>query len=74
MGLCVEGVEKRVQGLHSDLSGRGTTRAEDAQRTPTQSHISSSILVYEDQGNDDAREGLEFSDLGFRVQGLGFRV
>jgi len=28
--------------------GRGTTRAEDAQGTPTQSHISSSILVYED--------------------------
>ena len=29
-------------------SGRGTTRAEDAQGTPTQSHISPSILVYED--------------------------
>ena len=28
--------------------GRGTTRAEDAQGTPTQSHISPSILVYED--------------------------
>ena len=28
-------------------SGRGTTRAEDAQGTPTQSHISLSILVYE---------------------------
>ena len=27
---------------------RGTARAEDAQETPTQSHISSSILVYED--------------------------
>ena len=27
--------------------GRGTTRAEDAQGTPTQSHISPSILVYE---------------------------
>ena len=32
-----------------DLSGRSTTRAEDAQGTPTQSHISPSILVYEDQ-------------------------
>jgi len=31
-----------------DLSGRGTARAEDAQGTPTQSHISPSILVYED--------------------------
>jgi len=30
-------------------SGRGTTRAEDAQGTPTQSHISPSILVYEDK-------------------------
>ena len=28
--------------------GRGTTRAEDAQGTPTQSHTSPSILVYED--------------------------
>ena len=28
--------------------GMGTTRAEDAQGTPTQSHISPSILVYED--------------------------
>ena len=28
--------------------GRGTTRAEDAQGTPTQSHISPSIQVYED--------------------------
>ena len=28
--------------------GRGTTRAEDAQGTPTQRHISPSILVYED--------------------------
>jgi len=29
-------------------SGRGTTRAEDAQGTPTHSQISPSILVYED--------------------------
>ena len=32
-----------------DLSRRGTTRAEDAQGTPTQSHISPSILVYDDK-------------------------
>jgi len=32
----------------TDLSGRGTTRAEDAQGTPTQSHISPSIQEYED--------------------------
>ena len=31
------------------VSGRGTTRAEDAQGTPTQSHISPSILVYEEE-------------------------
>jgi len=35
--------------IDSVLSGRGTTRAEDAQGTPTQSHISPSILVYEDK-------------------------
>ena len=29
-------------------TGRGTARAEDAQGTPTQSHISPSIQVYED--------------------------
>ena len=32
-----------------DISGRGAARAEDAQGTPTQSHISPSILVYEDK-------------------------
>ena len=30
-------------------SGRGTTRADDAQGAPTQSHISPSILVYEEE-------------------------
>ena len=40
--------------------GRGTARAEDAQRTPTQSHISPSILVYEDSTVD-------VSTLRFRV-------
>ena len=29
--------------------GRGAARAEDAQGTPTQSHIPPSILVYEDE-------------------------
>ena len=32
-----------------DLSGRGTARAEDAPGTPTQSHISPGILVYEEK-------------------------
>ena len=31
------------------VSGRGTARAEDAQETPTQSHVSPSILVYEEK-------------------------
>jgi len=31
------------------VSGRGTTRAEDAQGTPTHSHTPPSILVYEDK-------------------------
>ena len=31
------------------LNGRGTARAADAQGTPTQSHISLSILLYEDK-------------------------
>ena len=37
-------------------SGRGTTRAEDAQGTPTQSHTSPSILVYEDECIEAPRE------------------
>ena len=36
-------------GLLNRLSGRGTARAEDAQGTPTQSHISPSIPVHEDK-------------------------
>jgi len=44
-GFSVVGVDI----LRVDLSGRGTARAEDAQGTPTQSHISPSILVYEEK-------------------------
>ena len=36
----------------TDFSGRCAARAEDAQGTPTQSHISPSILVYEDNNNN----------------------
>jgi len=39
-------VSLQVQGI--GFTGRGTTRAEDAKETPTQSHISPNILVYED--------------------------
>ena len=44
-GLCpgVQGLGFRVRG------GRGAARAEYAQRTPTQSHIPPSILVYEEK-------------------------
>ena len=42
----------------------GTTRAEDAQGTPTQSHISPSILVYADYSYG----------LRFRVKGSGVGV
>ena len=34
---------------YDDRAGRGAARAEDAQGTPTQSHMSPSILVYEDK-------------------------
>jgi hypothetical protein len=34
--------------INSGLVGRGAAKVEDAQRTPTQRHISPSILVYED--------------------------
>ena len=40
-------VEMIDSGLVGSTDG-GTTRAEDAQGTPTQSHISPSILVYEE--------------------------
>ena len=67
---------------------RGAARAEDAQGTPTQSHISPRILVYEDSrlgGQGLGRRGLRASGLGylpvhlhvlawFRLQGLGVRV
>ena len=44
------GLPARFPGLIDSglVTRRGTTRAEDAQGTPTQSHISPSILVYED--------------------------
>ena len=45
-----------LQTMHGRLrvgwlngSGRGTTRAEDAEGTPNQSHISPSVLVYKEK-------------------------
>ena len=58
-----------------DLSGRGAARAEDVQGTPTQSHISPSILVYEANQHGTRPRGRPHGwSLGFRVQGLGFMV
>ena len=37
------------------LAGRGAARAEDAQGTPPQSHISPSTLVYEEKGSAEIR-------------------
>jgi len=45
--MCCVVIDAGLVGS-TDLSGRGAARAEDAQGTPTQSHISPSILVYED--------------------------
>ena len=47
---CVSAMSIKRRGTtHSrDLSGRGAARAEDAQGTPSQSHISPSILAYGD--------------------------
>jgi len=50
-----------------DLAGRGTTRAEDAQGTPTQSHTSPSVLVYEDTVEDCTRKAWESGDQRFHI-------
>ena len=42
-------IDSGLVGSKDFYPGGGTTRAEDAKRTPTQSHISPSILVYEDK-------------------------
>ena len=67
---------RRVQGPGLvDLSGRGAARAEDAQGTPTQSHISPSItLVYEDNKSRMTNNGFRVKGVVFRVYGSGFRV
>ena len=42
-------MQKRLKAGDRLRVGRGTARVEDAQGTPTQSHISPSMLVYEDK-------------------------
>jgi len=64
LGTCLieSGLVGSTDFLSSHLAGRVAASAEDAQGTPTQSHISSRVLAYED--NDSA----------FGIWGLGFRV
>ena len=45
----VERLTRRGTTHSQDLSGRGALRAENVQRTSTQSHASPSILAYEDK-------------------------
>ena len=64
------------------FSGGGAARAEDAPGTPAQSHISPSILVYEDKSpwalymyGPLNPSGLnQCQELGLRVQALGLGV
>ena len=64
------GVDRlRVGWLNGFFTGRGSARAEDAQETPTQSHISPSILNVRRQAVGD--EGLGVGVLGLRVEGRG---
>ena len=68
----------------SFITSRGAASADDTQGTPTQSHISPSILVYEDYREGFREEGLGFGTchttaLAFvpgscRAQGLGLRL
>ena len=47
--FCEVGLDAAHSLLIALFAWRGTTRAEDAQGIPTQSHVSPSILVYEDK-------------------------
>jgi len=58
--------KRHVSILVIDLSERGAARAEDAQGTPSQSHISTSILVYEENPVESLARGVGFRCLGGR--------
>ena len=70
------------QVIRLRVGGRGSARAEDAQVTPTQSHISPSILQYtrkivvelmtSDRQLKASREGLESEHNPVRISGSGF--
>ena len=53
------------------LNGRGAARAEDAQGTPTQSHTSPSILVYEDKDTNVRFLSSHRQSFGSPLCGLG---
>ena len=60
--------------MTSDTRRRGTTKAEDAQGTPTQSHISPSILVNNGSLLSRQRAARRFTvhESGFVGQGFGW--
>ena len=58
--------------IDSGLVRRGTARAEDAQGTPTQSHISPSLLVHEHKSFNASE--CRYSGFGFRFSVFGLRV
>ena len=49
----------RLRVQLAQRSGRGTTRAEGDEGTPTQSHISPSILVYDDDSSKFTAVGVD---------------
>ena len=57
-----------------NLSGRGAARAEDAQGTPTQSHISPSMLVYEDNRQTAPRTHMECTTITSHPQLTCFAI
>ena len=80
-------IDSGLIGSTDSHSEKGTTRAEDAQRTPTQSHIAPSIVVYEEYGRWGSGGrgrvccavwgevwGVEVWGLALRGLGLGFKV
>jgi len=78
-GFRNSGLEQSCVGFSGfgvAYSGRGTTRAKDAQGTPTKSHISTSILVYEDNVANSRSNfgGLRASDFGCQASGFGTGV
>jgi len=62
LGVIAEGTVPYTLSMID--SGRGAARAEDAQGTPTQSHMSPSILVYEDKLSAEVGNALALLHMG----------